>query len=196
MDDLVFESVRDVGQEEFARLVRTRRLPGLPGRFELLQGRIVVTPPAGYPHGEIEAIWVSALRDARRGSSGRVFGSSQGFELPSGDTVEPDVSFVSAERWAKGPAPVSGEFLRVVPDLVVEILSPGRAPYDRGEKKRIYEQNGVGELWLVDSRARIATRFALTAAGRWDEGRAFRDGERLASTVLPGLTVEVAALFP
>ncbi len=34
---------------------------------------------------------------------GRVFDSSQGFALPSKDTVEPDTAFVSSERWAAGP---------------------------------------------------------------------------------------------
>ena len=31
--------------------------------------------------------------------SGLVFGSSQGFELPTGDTVEPGACYVSRERW-------------------------------------------------------------------------------------------------
>jgi Uma2 family endonuclease len=86
--------------------------------------------------------------------NGKVLDSSQGFELPSGDTVEPDHSFVSNERWDAAPAPKLGEFLKVVPDLVVEVLSQKTASQDRGEKKAIYERNGVREYWLVDPRAR------------------------------------------
>ena len=62
-----------------------------------------------------------------------MLGSSAGYDLPSGDTLEPDVSFLSAARLAAGPAPERGRFLRIVPDLVVEILSDSTAKRDRGE---------------------------------------------------------------
>ncbi len=39
-----------------------------------------------------------------------------------------------------------------VPELVVEVLSPGTARYDRGRKKDIYESAGVREYWIVDPR--------------------------------------------
>jgi Uma2 family endonuclease len=126
---------------------------------------------------------------------GRVFGSSQGFALPSGDPVEPDASFVSKERWAAGPAPVDGEFLRVVPDLVFEIISRGTAAYDRGEKKAIYEANGVREYWIVDTRAREVVGYALDG-GAYGRERVFVSNERAASTVLPELAFDVADLLP
>jgi Uma2 family endonuclease len=44
--------------------------------------------------------------------------------------------------------------LRIVPDLVVEVLSRKTASQDPGEKKAIYERNGVREYWLVDPRTR------------------------------------------
>jgi hypothetical protein len=44
---------------------------------------------------------------AGRTGVGRVQGSSAGYELPSGDTLEPDASFISRERFAAGPAPQS-----------------------------------------------------------------------------------------
>src|SRR5207249_983904 len=80
--------------------------------------------------------------------------------LPSREIVEPDVSFVSSSRWKAAPPPVEGEFLSVVPDLVMEILSPANASRDRGEKRAIYERNGVLEYWLVDPRARRVTILA------------------------------------
>ena len=35
------------------------------------------------------------------------------------------------------------------PDLVIEVLSPGTAKYDRGRKKDVYEKCGVKEYWIV-----------------------------------------------
>ena len=135
----VFESIETFTQPEFETLVAERSRVGDVHHYELLNGRVVMTPPAGYPHGGVEATLlriIGSFVHARR--LGRVFGSSQGFELPSGDTVEPDVAFVSHERWNAGPAPVPGKFIRIVPDWVVEILSAGTASRDRGEKKAIY----------------------------------------------------------
>ena len=123
-----------------------------------------------------------------------MFDSSQGFELPSGDTVEPDHSFVSRERWAKGPAPVVGKFLRIVPDLVIEVLSPKTASQDRGEKRAIYATNGVREYWLVDSRAREITVFRLEG-DRYDGGTVYADGEQCESRVLIGFSVRMGDLL-
>ncbi len=185
-----FESLEGMTQEAFADWVGQHEPLGV-ARYELLNGRIVMTPPAGYPHGGLGARIVVLVRE--HGEDGLVFESSQGYALPSGDTVGPDVSFVSRPRWEAGPKPAVGEFIRIVPELVVEILSPSTSSRDRGEKKAIYERNGVRELWLVDPRARRIVRFVL-GDGRYDLGRVFDEDERITSTVLPGLDAPVAGL--
>lgn len=58
------------------------------------------------------------------------------------------------------------------PDLVVEVLSPGTAKYDRGPKKNAYERCGVREYWIVDP------------ANRWVEQYLLREG-----------TLELAAVY-
>jgi len=155
-----------------------------------------MTPPAGYPHGLIEGKLASILgpfiRDRRLGV---YFGSSQGFELPSADTLAPDHSFVSTDRWQAMPPPQEGDFLKVVPDLVVEILSPSTASHDRGEKRAIYERSGVREYWLVDPRAREIVVFTLRA-GRFDAGQVYAEGAVVPSAVLSGLEIEVRSILP
>lgn len=190
MRDPSFESLEAMSQEAFAEWVERHEPLGV-GRYELLNGRVVMTPPARYPHGGIEVRFVRVIGE--HAGDGLVFGSSQGFALPSGDTVEPDVALVSRARWEAGPKPAVGEFIRIVPDLVVEVLSPSTASRDRGEKKAIYERNGVGEYWLVDTRGRRVTRFVL-GEGRFDLGTVLEDDARLTSTLLPGLDVAVAEL--
>jgi Uma2 family endonuclease len=154
LPELTFESTRTLNQSEFTGWVRKRPSSDC-NRYELLNGRVVMTPPAGYPHGFIEGKLAGMLEPfIRERQLGVCLGSSQGFELPSGDTVAPDHSFVSTDRWQAMPPPREGEFLKIVPDLVVEILSPSTASHDRGEKRAIYERSGVREDWLVNSRAR------------------------------------------
>ena len=179
--------------EEFARWVDDRPSTDL-NHYELVNGRVVVTPPAGHPHGAIESELQFVIGVfVRAHALGRVFGSSQGFRLPSGDTLEPDLGFVSNARWRAIGTPVAGEFLKVVPDLVVEILSPSTRSRDPREKKAIYERNGVREYWLVDSVATEVTVFVLQD-GRYGAGHVFVAGERVRSEILAGLEADVSTL--
>src|SRR5256712_10589770 len=154
-----------------------------------------MTPPAGSPHGSIGAALGAVLGPfVRDRNLGKCFDSSQGFELPSGDTVEPDYSFVATERWRAMPPPVEGRFLRVVPDLVVEILSPSTAAVDRGEKKDVYERNGAREYWLIDPRARTLLVYARQG-DRFDTGPTFAEGQPFSSAVLAGLGFDVGSVL-
>jgi Uma2 family endonuclease len=192
-DEIQFESARSMGPDEFARWVEARPASDI-NHYELLNGRVVMTPPAGYPHGEIGGALQFVLSShVRPRGLGKVFDSSQGFRLPTGDTVEPDHSLVSNERWTAMGAPVRGEFLRVVPDLLVEVLSRSTRSRDRGEKKGIYERNGAREYRLVDPVAGEITVF-VARDGRFGEGRVYGDGERVRSEILEGLEEDVATL--
>ncbi|MCB9868745.1 MAG: Uma2 family endonuclease [Planctomycetes bacterium] len=189
--DIVYRSCEQFTQEDFAGFAASVP-PGDLCHYELIDGFIVREPPAGWPHGEVEGEIVFRLKSFLDGRGlGRSFGSSQGFEFPSGDTVEPDVSFVSAARWGTAPRP--RKFLRVVPELVFEILSPSTARIDLGPKRRVYARNGVLEYVLVDSERRVLTVF------RGEERRSV--GEELgadatfSSRVLPGFGFRVGELF-
>ena len=192
--ETAFVSTETFTQKAFKRWVEKRPLNDV-NRYELTDGRIVMTPPAGWGHGEIEAKVIHILRDfVNRHNLGRVFGSSTGYNLPSGDTLEPDASIVSAERWAKGPQVGRGQFLKIVPILIVEILSPATAQRDRVEKRRIYEINGVDEYWLVDPDRREVTVFHLVE-GRYGPGKRFRATQNLRSRLLPGFDMAIRFLF-
>jgi Uma2 family endonuclease len=193
--EVAFESTRGMSQGEFATWVQARARND-PHSYELLNGRIVMNPPAGFPHGSIESRVVRLLANfVVEGDLGEVLGSSQGYALPSGDTLEPDASFVSQARWSAMPAPRPGEFLQVVPDLVVEILSISTASYDRGEKRSIYERNGVREYWLIDPRSRELVQLCLED-GQFVASEPIDEAGRTASRVLDGLEIAVAGLFP
>ena len=194
MPQTAFVSTETFTQDEFEAW-----LADLPSwdvnHYELINGRVVMSPPAGWPHGNIEARIVRALGNcAAQHHLGEVLGSSAGYRLPSGDTLEPDVSFISSARLQAGPAPQRGKFLEIVPNLVVEILSGPTAARDRGEKKAIYERNGVEEYWLVDSDRRVITLFRLSA-GQYGSPLTFGPADSLTSVVLPQLTVTASEVF-
>ena len=167
-------------------------------KIELLDEKIVVTPPGGHPHAEIIANTFFAIRSFVQSQKlGVVFESSAGFDLPTGDHVIPDVSFVTAARWASTPKVAGASYAPVVPDLVVEVLSPSNADHDRGPKRSIYEANGVREYWLIDHQRRIiAVLVRDDGRGAFAAERTYRDGDRVVSSVLAGLDVAVSDVLP
>lgn len=191
--DTVFRSEERFTQHEFFLWLQRRPASDV-NRYELVRGRIVMSPPAGWPHGSLGVRISSRLFTAAEAFGlGVVQDSSAGYDLPSGDTLEPDVSFISQARFAAGPAPVRGRFLGIVPDLAVEILSKSTARRDRIEKKAIYEQCGVGEYWIVDPDRRLVTIHRLDD-GRYGTAERVRAG-RIPSRVLPQLDLTVEELF-
>jgi Uma2 family endonuclease len=191
--ETAFSSDARFDQRSFLRWLRQRPASDL-NHYELIDGRIVMTPPAGWPHGCIDAALGQLLREhVQRHRLGIVQGSSAGYNLPSGDTVEPDVSFISAARFAAGPRPEPGQFLAIVPTLVVEILSAATARRDRTEKKAVYERNGVAEYWLLDPAKRTVTVFCLRRR-RYGSGRVYASGP-IRSRALPRLRATVEQVF-
>lgn len=192
--ETAFESERYYTAEEFTAWVEAHARE--VARFELLNGRIVMNPPSGWPQGEASAAVAQLLRShARAHRLGRVFGADQGFELPSGDTVAPDAAYVSTSTWSRAAPHAPGGFLRLVPDLAVEIVSPTSALRDRGEKKAIYERNGVAEYWVIDIGARRLERFTL-ADGRYAAPRVYVDQDAVDSSVLLALSFPLTELLP
>ena len=47
------------------------------------------------------------------------------------------------------------------PDLIIEILSPSNARFDKEEKKHVYEKFGVKEYFLIDPYEKFVTTFLL-----------------------------------
>ena len=191
--ETAFRSDAQFDQKGFQRWLAQR--PGSDSNhYELLNGRIVTTPPAGWPHSRIAARIVGRLSaHVDQHKLGVVLESSAGYDLPSGDTLEPDVSFITDARFAAGPKPVEGKFVKIVPDLVVEILSPSTKHRDRTEKKDAYARNGVDEYWLVDTERREVTVFRRTGR-RFGPPRHCSTG-RIASKLLPELDLQVADVF-
>ena len=189
-----FVSTEIFTQKEFKRWLDERPASDI-NHYELLRGRIVMSPPAGWPHGAVGTnILVPLATFVRTHNLGQVLDSSAGYDLPSGDTVEPDISFISAARLAAGPAPQPGKFIRIVPNLVVEILSPATAQKDQTEKKAIYAENGVEEYWIVDSKRREITVYTLSGK-RFGRGAVHTARDVLRSRVLDGFTLRVSEAF-
>ncbi|MSQ06726.1 MAG: Uma2 family endonuclease [Dehalococcoidia bacterium] len=110
--------------------------------------------------------------------------------LSNHDVFEPDLLFVSNAR----SNIVTSANLQGAPDLVVEILSPGTARYDRGYKQALYSRQGVREYWLVDPDAATVEVLIESAQGLTLAATYTRE-DVLSSPLLAGLAIELMPVF-
>jgi Uma2 family endonuclease len=98
--------------------------------------------------------------------------------------------FVSNERMPKGNV-LRRRYLRVAPDLAVEILSPKQPAGEFEDKIQFYLTYGVRLVWVIDPRARTVTVLAPGEAAVVLGAGDTLDG----SDVLPGFRVAVDDIF-
>jgi len=156
---------------------------------EWVDGEIRVRP-AGGPHGWV-ILQISALLVAHVNAHalGYAFDSSTGCWMPSGNLRVPDLTFVSRERLPEG---IGEGFIRVVPDLAVEVLSPGDSQRGILDKVGEYLAAGVRLIWVFDPRARRAVAHrSLTDVRELGEDD-FLEG----LDVLPGFRCRLGDILP
>jgi Uma2 family endonuclease len=76
----------------------------------------------------------------------------------SRNAVQPDVTVILKSNQNQI---IDGRYSGV-PDLLVEILSPGNKDHDLITKKDLYEKFGVKEYWVVDPDTKLALVFSLS----------------------------------
>ena len=163
-------------------------------RYELIDGDLFVTRSPHRKHQKVTGKIYKAL-DSWSETSG--LGESilaPGIILSDSDNVIPDVVWVSYDRLAL----IEDEagHLTGVPELVVEVLSPGEKNIrrDREAKLKLYSVQGVQEYWIAD---RFAKQLEVY---RRDQGQlvlvaTLLDGDAIASPLLPGFHCLVSQFF-
>ena len=63
------------------------------------------------------------------------------------NAIQPDIFFISR---AKAHIVEDNGHVHGVPDMIIEILSPGNKKHDQIVKKALYEKFGVKEYWIID----------------------------------------------
>ena len=161
-------------------------------RGELIRGELCETMPSGGKHGEVVVNMVipmgSHIKSRRLG---RLAASDSGVLLERDpDTVrEPDIAYISTERLPLD-VEVTG-YYEVVPDLVVEVVSPGDSAREVMDKALMWLSYGTGLVWAVNTGSRTVD--------------VYRPGERTVTLgvgealdgldVLPGFTCPVSDIF-
>ncbi len=161
-------------------------LPDEP-RCELIYGSLFVSPSPSLLHQLVSGILYERLRACAKGNGSRVIFAPLDVCLSEHSVVQPDLLYISRRR-----RDIVGERIEGAPDLLVEILSPGTARRDRGEKLRLYAESGVREYWIVDPTEQ-QIEFLHNEAGRFVVVLPM-DG-RYASQALPEVRLDLEALW-
>jgi Uma2 family endonuclease len=115
------------------------------------EGEIIVVPPAGGESDYSSLDAGSQLKGwSRVDGRGRAFGSSVAFLLPSGAAYSPDAAWVSKSRLSKLTRAQRRKFLPVVPEFVIEVMSPSDRLKAAKEKMLAWLAEGVELAWLID----------------------------------------------
>lgn len=105
------------------------------------------SPKSGWKNSDLN---FEVVKWSRENKTGIVFDSSTMFKLPNGAKRSPDVSWMIKEKWENLSPAERRKFSCVVPDFVIELLSPPDNLSDAREKMEEYIENDVRLGWLID----------------------------------------------
>jgi Uma2 family endonuclease len=132
-------------------------LPDDGQRYELVDGELLVSPsPRGAHQRAVLELALVLGPWVRAHGVGALCISPADLDFGSDQLLQPDL-FVGA--MVNGREPIDWADFGV-PILVVEVVSPGTARYDRVIKRRWYQRAGVPAYWVIDLDARIVEVWA------------------------------------
>ena len=160
-------------------------------KLELIAGVLYMTPPPGYQHDNAVSKLNRLLSEylLKTDDKGTLYVPRAAIWTSPNTYLEPDLFYVSAETEARLETN-----RRTTADLVVEVISPGSAMYDRNTKADTYAALSVRELWLVDEHNRTIEVRRLDHE-RLVPGDVLSGSELVHSTVLRGFSFAATQIF-
>ena len=162
-------------------------------RVELMDGEVVMLGAPSTDHQGVLTELLYQIRSFLENSPCRVFVAPFALRLDPqkndrDDTVlEPDLAVIC------DPSKIEKQGCHGAPDLVIEIISPSSASYDRMAKFRKYQQGKVKEYWIVDPETRTVQVCVLCEKGYLVT--IHDDTETVPVSVLPGCEIQLSKIF-
>jgi Uma2 family endonuclease len=163
-------------------------------RYEIIDGELFVSTQPSWHHQYTCVFLTTELENWNRQTGIGQVNQAPGLIFAEDDDVAPDLVWISKAR--RDIALADDGKLHAAPELVVEVLSPGRANErrDREAKLGLYSRRGVEEYWIVDWRRRqidvyrrseLALNLVVT----------LQESDNLETPLLPGFSLPLATLF-
>ena len=166
-------------------------------RMELTkEGELIVMSPTGGEAGERNFnLYIDLGNWNRQNKLGKAFDSSTIFTLPNNAKRSPDVSWIKLDRWNQLTKKQKEGFSPIVPDFVIELVSPSDIKNQRYEdlqnKMLEYLDNGVRLGWLIEPKAKIVEIYRPNQNVEILNNPKTVSGE----DVLPGFVLNLSEIF-
>ncbi|HEU5318801.1 MAG TPA: Uma2 family endonuclease [Chloroflexota bacterium] len=161
-------------------------------RYEIVRGVLHVAPRPRPLHQRVAFNLAYVLKE-------QVENRGLGTVVPDADLivaehdvyVAPDIMVFAGDRFSQ----VDPEgWIRIVPDLVVEVSSPSTDMYDERTKRQLYAEIGVPHYWRVNPSRRTIVEGVLATDGRYQD-RTWQIGEGFQPALFPELQLELTSIF-
>ncbi len=160
-------------------------------RYELIGGEIIVSTASRYIHQLLSMRISSQFLDyLKKNPIGEVL-TTPGLIFSKYDGVIPDLIFITHEKRDEILKEKDGKF-HGAPELVIEIMSPGRvnARRDLQIKREFYEMFGVPEYWVIKPQEKEIEVFQLGKPSK-----IYTENEILKTEFLPKFKLKIKQLF-
>lgn len=171
------------------------RMPDDGNRYELIEGELRQMSPTGYEHGRSTGnLHALIAYHVRLNKLGDVLAAETGFVVARTEdgrptVIAPDIAFVAIGRIPPGTN--TFKFLELVPDLIVETLSPSDRAVDVREKIALWLRAGVRLAITLDPALR-----SVTIHGSNNEVTTLTDDAVLdLDEIIPGFLCKVSDIF-
>jgi Uma2 family endonuclease len=182
-----------VTPEQFEQLAHAEQL----ARMELTKdGELLMMSPTGGTAGRKNFnLYLDLGNWNRQTKLGEAFDSSTIFILPNGARRSPDVSWIKLDRWNQLTEAQQDGFPPIVPDFVIELVSPSDIKNQRyedlQEKMQEYLDNGVQLGWLIEPAAKTVEIYRPRKQVEILNNPQTLSGEN----VLPGFVLDLREIF-
>jgi Uma2 family endonuclease len=164
-------------------------------RYEIIDGELHVSKQPSLEHQGI-CLSLGGLLEVWSRETGRGYATTApGVIFSVESAVAPDLAWVSFERVRAGKDRAG--HLTVAPELMIEVLSPGRdnERRDREIKMALYAREGVQEYWIVDWQRRTVEVYRR-AGNALELGLTLGGEDVLETSLLPGFRVPLPRIWP
>jgi Uma2 family endonuclease len=170
-------------------------LPDDGNIYELLEGKLIVSPQPGDDHSSVAHLLSTYLGMYNLTFNVGKFWNNGRFVIergnkPDGKDTElaPDVGFIAHPH----VPPASPGAIPIPPHLAIKIQSPNNTLPEMRDKVKVYLRAGVKEVWLIHPSRRTATIYRQGSL----KGEALpKDGTLNGGKILPGFQLPIAKLF-
>jgi Uma2 family endonuclease len=167
-------------------------LPDDGNRYEVIDGVIYMsTAPSSFHQWIIMHLYGYLGFPAEQKQLAYSFVAPIGVLMPGCEPVQPDFVLVLAAR----KSIIHDRRIRGVPDLIIEVLSPGNSDFDKEVKMAAYANAAVPEYGIIDPAEKTLSLYTLQQPGTYSEPRVFKEGDTVTFACLPTIPLEISKLF-